>query len=169
MTALRISSIDAWTLEQLRRGGFAGSEPFERLRPFSAIPVRAGVYIVYRPGELAPEFLEVSTGGWFKDRDPSVLRASLEAKWVDQARVVYIGKGDNMRRRIRQYADFGRSKPVGHWGGRYIWQLADSADLLVAWKPAAIRETAGELERRLVAEFKAAHGGRLPFANLREA
>ena len=53
----------------------------------------------------------------------------LEAKWIGNAQVVYVGKGDNLRRRLTQYADSGARKPIGHWGGRYVWQLADSADL----------------------------------------
>jgi hypothetical protein len=28
----------------------------------------------------------------------------------------------------------GRGELAGHWGGRYIWQLSDSADLIAAWK-----------------------------------
>jgi hypothetical protein len=60
---------------------------------------------------------------------------------------------------------FGEGKPVGHWGGRYIWQLAGSWEFRVAW-----RETCGEepriVESRLIAELRRATRT-LPFANLK--
>jgi hypothetical protein len=63
----------------------------------------------------------------------------------------------------RQFAAFGAGKPIGHWGGRLIWQLADSDKLLVAWK-----ETPGEVPRNvetdLITEFRN-HYGKPPFAN----
>jgi hypothetical protein len=48
---------------------------------------------------------------------------ALIANWVDGAEVVYIGKADQLKRRLTQFADFGGGKPIGHWGGRLIWQL----------------------------------------------
>ncbi|WP_067867601.1 hypothetical protein [Nocardia vermiculata] len=54
---------------------------------------------------------------------------------------------------------------VGHTGGRYIWQLADSPELLVAWRE---ESDASMLEQSMIQSFKAMHGGRRPFANLRD-
>jgi hypothetical protein len=61
--------------------------------------------------------------------------------------------------------DFGRERQVGHWGGRYIWQLANHRDLIICWKPLS-NEDPCDVEKRLLNEFKNAFG-RLPFANLR--
>ena len=55
---------------------------------------------------------------------------------------------------------------IGHWGGRYIWQLADSADLVVAWRRCNEGETAREREVELLSAFTQQYA-RLPFANLR--
>ena len=108
-------------------------------------------------------YAERSCGGWFKGEDPTVSREVLIANWVDDAEVVYIGKADNIRRRLREFADFGAGKPVGHRGGRLIWQLANIDRLLVAWK-----ETPGrvpfDVETALISQFRQAYG-KPPFAN----
>lgn len=46
-----------------------------------------------------------------------------------------------------------------------IWQLADSPELLVAWRQVSWDETARD-EKRLLHRFADLHGGRRPFANL---
>jgi hypothetical protein len=88
---------------------------------------------------------------------------TLRLNWVDGAEVLYIGKADQLRPQLRQFADFGAGKPIGHWGGPLIWQMAESETLLVAWK-----ETPGEVpvaaEAALIADFRAALG-KPPYAN----
>ncbi|MFJ6294711.1 hypothetical protein ACIQJX_15290 [Streptomyces griseoviridis] len=89
--------------------------------------------------------------------------------WVDGASVVYIGKAAGqygLNQRLADYRRHGAGLLAGHWGGRYIWQLADSDALLVAWWPMT-EDDAGEAEQDLIDEFKELYGGALPFANLR--
>lgn len=156
-------SRDDWTRASLESSGFEGWVTFagvsEQLGQLSS---DGGVYIVVRSGGR-PSFLTTNPGGRFKGRDPSVSDDALRANWVDDAEVVYIGKADNLRRRLREFARFGEGVPIGHWGGRLIWQLADSAELLVAW-----RETPGEIPRDIEAEMITAFRdafGKPPFAN----
>ncbi len=159
-------SVDDLSREALEREGFAGFVTFAALsKTFAEVPASGGVYLVYRDGIAKPVFLEENPGGRFKGRDPTELVETLSAKWVSEARVVYIGKGDSLRRRLKQFANFGAGKPIGHWGGRYIWQLADSASLLVAWREAGRGETAAAAEQALVDRFKRSYD-RLPFANI---
>src|SRR5205823_4724784 len=116
-----------FTRAALLEQGFVGFVTFEELRGrLTEVPTGPGAYVVLGAAETPPEFVAASSGGRFKGRDPSVSEDVLRAKWVDDCEVIYIGKADNIKRRLKQYADFGAGKPVGHWGGRYIWQLADS-------------------------------------------
>ena len=136
--------------------------PFATLRG-SRCPTAGGVYVVTYEADGPIIFAKQSCGGWFKGKDPTVALAALTTNWIDGAEVVYIGKADQLKRRLTQYADFGAGKPVGHWGGRLIWQLPGIDRLLVAWK-----ETPGripvEVEAELVGQFRRAYG-KPPFAN----
>ena len=151
-----------FTRKNLEDEGFTGWLPFADIRS-SACPTSGGVYVVIQDAKSPVTFAERSCGGWFKGQDPSVTSGALKANWVDGAEVVYIGKANQLRRRLTQYADFGAGKPAGHWGGRLIWQLSNSDRLLVGWK-----ETPGripvEVEAELIAAFRQAYG-KPPFAN----
>jgi hypothetical protein len=74
-----------------------------------------GVYIVCRANS-EPAFLDANPSGRFKGRDPSVSNEALRANWVDGAEVVYLGKANSLRRRLREFARFGEGEPIGHWG-----------------------------------------------------
>ena len=62
--------------------------------------------------------------------------------------------------------DFGAGKPIGHRGGRYIWQLPGADKLQVCWMPTP-NEELKYVESRLIQEFKSLYGKR-PFANLQD-
>jgi hypothetical protein len=157
---------DKLTIGALRSEAFDGFVTFEELRDDAcAVPSSGGVYVVVRRATHPPTFLHESCGGHFKGRNPTELVDVLERKWVDEAPVLYVGKSGVLRRRLKQYAGFGAGSPIGHWGGRYIWQLSDSDQLLVAWKACGTDENPGHLEAQLAGRFKRAYG-QLPFANI---
>jgi hypothetical protein len=155
------------TAQTLDAAGYRGFTRFQDLRDggLARVPQAAGAYVVLRRPTSTPSFAAESCGGHFKGKNPTVAIALLQAKWVEEAEVVYVGKASNLRGRLKQYADYGAGKPVGHQGGRYIWQLTDSDALLVAWKPSDADQPASTLEAKLVGFFKSEHG-RLPFANI---
>lgn len=137
-----------------------------RNRRIEDIPKCAGVYVVLREIDTPPMFLDNNPGGRFKRKNPTVTKEELQSNWVDGAHVIYIGKGEQLQRRIKEYLDFGSGKPIGHWGGRLIWQIENSDDFVIAWKLIETGETARSLELKLFDEFVKLYG-RLPYANLK--
>jgi hypothetical protein len=159
----------ALTREILTDRGFSGFVPFSQLNEHG-VPLDAGVYVVVRPDVRDLRFLPRSPAGHFKGRDPSVSREALADAWVGGAMLLYVGKATlgssgrrGLRKRLDEYRRHGAGEAVGHWGGRYIWQLADSDSLLVGWRPTPDRDP-GEAEADLITEFIGIYGKR-PFAN----
>ncbi|MGB8648922.1 MAG: hypothetical protein WCF84_27040 [Anaerolineae bacterium] len=158
-------------IEDLKANGFIGFRSMRELfADSSAIPKVQGVYLVLCLDKSEPEFLVHGTGGYFKGKDPNVSIDELRSNWVKDRLVLYIGKAGGqsgkatLYSRLRQYLSFGQGKPVGHWGGRLIWQLKGSADLILCWKPLPLEEPR-EVEVKLMSEFVRNYGQR-PFANL---
>lgn len=146
----------------LEAAGFEGWIPLTTL-DLAKVPTTPGVYLAYRVASSEPEFLVASRAGRFKGRDPSSDVPSLRSKWVTGGNTVYIGKATHLRRRLWQYQQFGGGTPVGHWGGRYIWQLADHHSVLIAWRLSSKPEIA---EAELLRHFLATYG-KPPFAKHR--
>lgn len=161
-----------FTRDGLTALGFRGFDSVRGLggTESSSVPDGGGVYAVLRESDDPPQFLTRSTGGWFKGEDPSVPVPVLRAKWVDGAVVLYIGKADlgknndrGLSVRLGELLDFGAGCPIAHKGGRYLWQVRGSSEFVVCWLE---DPTPRASEKTLIAEFKAAHDGARPFANL---
>ena len=158
-----------FTRTHLTARGFEGFERFADL-PAEQVSSSGGVYVVLRESDSPQTFLPISLAGRNKGRDPSVAPETLASAWVPGEYLLYIGRaaiGPSGRRgiskRLDEFRRHGAGEPVGHWGGRYVWQLADHEKLRVAWKP---DQDPAAAEADLLDEF-IAHHGRLPFANLR--
>jgi hypothetical protein len=167
--------MDFQDIDDIRGNGFEGFVPIRDLQACGCreIPDQPGIYLVLTSSPYPSEFLPQSIGGRHKGKDPTETVRSLADKWVDGALVLNIGKAGatgkkaTLRTRLGDYMRFGQGKKAGHRGGRYIWQLGDSRDLLVCWKP-----TPGFvprlIQKAMIEEFKRQHNGRRPFANLRD-
>jgi hypothetical protein len=134
----------------------------------SSIPKKMGVYFVLNLDNNV-EFINPGVGGFFKDKDPNVDIPLLKEKYVESL-VVYIGKAGGssskatLFSRLGQYLDFGLTKNVGHYGGRYIWQIKNHRNLVICWKILSDEEPI-VVEKELLSFFKQEFG-KLPFANL---
>jgi len=149
--------------------GFGGFKAIEDHWPdglinCSSIPDQPGTYIVVCGEQFVPHFVEPGTGGSYRGRDPNVAIAALQEKWVADSRILYVGRAANLRRRIRQYLRFGRGESVSHWGGRFIWQLRNTEELLIGYVVLANGNHVS-YERLLLNEYYNKHR-KLPFANL---
>ena len=159
--------------KRLKEQGFEGFLTMSELMAGarSQIPAQKGVYVILCEKESAPQFLPEGTGGHFKGRNPNVSISELKENWVEDSSIVYIGKAGGtgssatFNKRLGQYLRFGQGANVGHWGGRFIWQLADSRELVVCWKTLTADEPR-EIEHEMIEDFKSIHNGKRPFANL---
>src|SRR5208337_4507915 len=127
------------SIDDIRHSGFEGFVPISSLQISKCreVPEQPGIYLVVRPNTTRPDFLSESIGGHFKGKDPTVAVSELQRKWVEGTLVLNIGKAGpgkaTLRSRLTQYVRFGQGEAVGHHGGRYIWQMVRSGDLLVCW------------------------------------
>ncbi len=127
------------------------------------IPKRSGVYIVHFEGMNALSFSKST--GQAKHSDPVPVK-ELETKWnkliaCGPTDIVYIGKGDSLRIRIRQLIRFGLGKAHNHGGGRRMWQIKqiDHAKL-----SSITCDNPRSVEKCLLLQFKEFHGN-YPLAN----
>lgn len=146
-----------------RAAGFEGFVPAaELLACLDRIPNAPGVYLILTDRRKHPRVLTRSYAGLWKGKNPTLPASELRSAWVAESAVIYIGKaGTSLRTRLRAYLRHGVGHAAAHWGGRAIWQLADSGALLVAWR---LQHEPRSVERALIAEFVKKHGKR-PFAN----
>jgi len=158
-------------IDEIKEAGFLGFKKMSELFiDSSCVPKIRGVYLVLRPNLKKMEYLQIGTGGHFKGKNPNVSIDELKSNWVENSFVVYIGKAGSqtskatLNSRLKQYFGFGQGKNIGHWGGRFIWQLKNSPDLIVCWKPLPSedpRTFEGQLIKKFITEFS-----KRPFANL---
>jgi NTP pyrophosphatase (non-canonical NTP hydrolase) len=168
LASMADDGLSPWTRAAVEEAGFEGFVPFGRLTTH-AVPDSPGVYLVVRPSETEPLFSPQNPAGHFKGKDPSLSLDELQARWVPHSEVIYIGKAGggtssgSLRTRLKQYHQFGSGKPVGHWGGRAVFQLSDWSHCLIAWRSS---DEPVELESTMLRAFHERYG-MLPFANRR--
>jgi hypothetical protein len=155
-----------WTRAGFERIGFEGWKRFGSVERNDVTPGH-GVHVVVREPVERPTFLAESVGGPHKGKPLTVGIAELQQAWLDDAEVMYVGKAGGARGlqdRLWAYARQGRGHSAGHAGGRFLWQLPESGQLLVGWRAVA---NVGEVEEALLA-LHIERFGRRPFANMKD-
>ena len=150
-------------LEANAFGGFATVRDLDE--GTAQLPYEPGVYVVLWEGVEPPRFLDQSPCGHFKGRDPTVSVDVLDGRWIKGCDAIYIGESSNLAERWRLRLAFKAGDSVGAWGGRYVWQIENAQNLVVAYRTCSSGEKI-TLKREFLNQFRD-HWGRLPFANLR--
>lgn len=169
-------SADPGSRARLEELGFEGFRPVGQLHAGQCVevPNERGVYAVFRDHTPEPPaFLPRSTAPEWRGQDPSRPIEELTERWVPGAEILFVGvaRGPGVRSRLKQrvkrFLRFGHGKVVGHWGGRFVWQLRDHAALRVAWKATGDADPL-DLADELRAAFRERYGV-LPFADAEPA
>ncbi len=157
--------------KELEYNGFKGFKSVKDLwEDRKMIPKKMGVYLVINPHFKNTKFINPGVGGFFKGKDPNVAISELEDNLVLNSHVIYIGKAGGsmvqatLHSRLGQYLSFGKTKNVGHAGGRYIWQIQDCEKLIFCWKETPNSEPVS-VERDMINDF-IKQFGKMPYANL---
>jgi hypothetical protein len=132
---------------------------------WSDIPSGPGIYVVFLPPDV-PFDVSQSTGKAVH-ASPSPVTDLCE-KWGRinsraSTDILYIGKGDNVRKRVRALARFGAGRARNHKGGEWMWQVATirSARILIVVCPSGKQVP---FEKRLLDSFFEQHDD-WPLAN----
>jgi len=160
------------SIQELKKQGLNGFYSIKELTQNPLlIPKEKGVYLVLSFYNEV-KFLKEGTGGYFKGKNPNVPIAELKRNWISNALILYIGKAGGLDSkatlysRLKQYIKFGQGKDVGHYGGRFIWQIQNSNELIVCWKE-LLNSEPSIVESQLIEEFSKKYTKR-PFANLKD-
>lgn len=135
--------------------GFLGFVPLVDLDS-KALPREAGVYAVLREMGRATG-VPGGESRWSLQGEGSHrrnVRAGVDV--VRRCPLLYIGKASktattDLRRRLTDFRDYARGRPVGHQGGRYNWQVVGASQFIVCWVETA-DEIPGLVESALIAE-----------------
>lgn len=127
------------------------------------------MYFVTRPARVPLRVLPRNPACRFKGRNPTLQVAELRKRLRLNSLTLYIGKAtgisprSTLRHRVATYLAHGSGTRAAHWGGRAIWQLANSESFTITWITTTRRE-ARPRERQLLREFKNQFSA-YPFAN----
>lgn len=141
---------------------YSFEELFNRVKPnknadWKDIYKSPGVYVIYFTNDSQPFFTKTSK----ISNTNSISPFRLKQKWKllnneHKTDILYIGKGKNLRKRIRALIRFGHGKSNKHYGGEWIWQIENISDLRLLISSCPINQE-GSYENWLLNTFKKDH------------
>ena len=126
---------------------------------YDYITKQSGVYRVLNLENVPITILDSSTNKKFDAYPVSDLQERYDKS--KQNTILYIGKGDNLHERIKQYVKFGLDLVDNHKGGRSIFQIEDYKNLYVE---IILCDNCECVEKNMLLGFKNQYDG-LPMAN----
>ena len=125
------------------------------------IPKQSGIYRVLNLNEIPIVFLPNSTNTNYSCY--SAMKLQDKYSKTKSSGVLYIGKGFNLYKRIKQYIKYGLNLAHNHKGGRSIFQIQNYNQLYIEIIPCNNCECT---EKNMLLGFKDIFG-ELPVANMR--
>ncbi len=129
------------------------------------LPDEPGIYVVLFATNQPLHFVPRSTTVLYAD--PTSCE-ELQSKWTRICQkaptdIIYIGKGDSIRKRVRILARFGVGRAGNHHGGEWMWQVQEIAEARVVIQTCPAGKQVG-FENWLLKRFYEEHGD-YPLAN----
>ena len=165
----------SYSIEDLQRFGFQGFDLMKAWDKNQILGLHTkdieGVYVIARHSISTPEFTQEIH---HKPRPRVWSPAEAGQRWVEGVQTLYFGKGPLRRpdsrgyrkglaNRIEEFRAHGFGRGASHYGGKLVWQLKDSDDLLLGWKSLR-EEESDQVESGLILGFRHLLGHQ-PYAN----
>ncbi len=128
-------------------------------KDYTYMPKQSGVYRVLNLGKVPITLLPFSTNTSIKPYPINDLQERYNK--LGENAVLYIGKGKNLFKRIKQYIKFGLNVANNHKGGRSIFQIKEYKELYVE---IILCKNCESVEKNMLLGYKNQYNI-LPFAN----
>lgn len=128
----------------------------------SKVPQVSGIYKVLKPDYMKDvQFQDAQFKNHIHNVSSNVAKAKYDS--TQNTDVLYIGKAENLNRRLSQYVRFGLNKCTVHKGGRFVFAIKNWGELKIQYITC---DSPREREKQELESFKNKNGT-LPFANHR--
>lgn len=147
-----IEEIQIYTIEEIKEN-------------YNIIPIENGVYFILNLGNEYISFTSNIENTKYKGKNLVYEINKLKDKYSKGDKfILYIGKAQRkkgLRKRLKEYVEYGYGRSTSHRGGRAIWQIENNKQLGICWFKVDNSEI---VENQLLKKYKELYGI-LPVAN----
>ena len=130
-------------------------------KKYNYIPKQSGIYRVLNLDNIQIKFQSSSTNLKHSLYPTAMLQAKYDV--TKSSRLLYVGKGKNLHKRIKQYVKYGLNLVDNHKGGRAIFQIKDYKNLYIE---VVLCDRCEYVEKNMLIGYKE-HYKELPVANMK--